>query len=409
MNKIPNIKSFSEHGASINEHIERVILNEGATDASKEMEYVLVDAAGGPKHKKVYNHVKPYAKKIFPKLNYPSVALGKLILKNAKGLKLGGTNRMSIKAPKLSKKWQGGNATPKTDIIINSKKVSLKRGNSRIMSGGTLESLSTFNAALDAVPAKYLGITELAKDIETGINSLLPSTLGTEMGGINTQKWGGTVYQKTKQKKGLLGTVKAGSFNKDKILKGADKLNKNLTKKFEQLFKASPDFKKEFVFEAMTGKVKFGGNEGTATHFLVCDFDGSASYHEVKKSSDPYVTTILRQVNPDVTFKSGAQKMTIDGIKDQKTGYYRFYSVVGLAYKAAVKSQNEVYDMMNSGELEYLSEGFFDFIKKAWNKFKGFVKNLIEKATKWVQQSARNMMEFFELQPKVKFNNNIRW
>ena len=409
MNKIPNIKSFSEHGNSINEHIERVILNEGATDASKEMEYVLVDAAGGPKHKKVYNHVRPYAKKIFPNLKYPSVALGKLILKNARGLKLGGTNRMSITAPKLSKKWQGGNATPKTDIIINSKKISLKRGNSRIMSGGTLESVSTFHAALNAVPAKYLGITELAKDIETGINSLLPSTLGTEMGGINIQKYGGTVYKNTSQKKGKLGDVKAGSFDKDKILKGADNLNKNLTKKFEQLFKASPDFKKEFVFEAMTGKVKFGGNEGTATHFLVCDFDGSASYHVVKKSTDKYVTTILSQVNPDVTFKSGAQKMTIDGIKDQKTGYYRFYSVVGLAYKAAVKTQNEVYDMMNSGELEYLSEGFFDFIKRAWNKFKDFVKNIIEKATKWVQQSARNMMEFFQLQPKVRFNNNIRW
>ena len=70
MNKIPNIKSFSEHGASINEHIERVILNEGATDASKEMEYVLVDAAGGPRHKKVYNHVKPYAIKKFPKAKF---------------------------------------------------------------------------------------------------------------------------------------------------------------------------------------------------------------------------------------------------------------------------------------------------------------------------------------------------
>jgi len=249
----------------------------------------------------------------------------------------------------------------------------------------------------------------LADDIKDGINRLLPSTLGREMGGINIQKYGGKVYQKTKQKKGLLRTVKAGSFDKNTILKGADKLNKKLTKKFENLFNDSPDFKKEFVFEAMTGKVKFGGNEGTATHFLVCDFDGSASYHVVKKSSAPYVTTILSQVNPDVTFKSGAQKKTIDGIKDQKTGYYRFYSVVGLAYNAAVKSQGEVYDRVNSGELEYLSEGFFDFIKRAWNKFKAFVKNLIEKATKWVQKSAHNMMEFFELQPKVRFNNNIRW
>ena len=423
MNKIPNIKSFSEHGTSINEHIEQVILKESATDASKEMEYVLVHAAGGPKHReypKQYTHVKPYASKNpkFAKAKQPSVELGKLILTNAHRSLPGnkGINRMSITAPALSRKWLGGNATPKTDIIINSKKVSLKRGNSRIMSGGTLESVSTFYAALNALPAKYLSMTDLARDIETGINSLLPSTLGTEMGGINIQKYGGTVYKNTRQKKGVLGTIAKspggkgyGELDKDKILREADNLNKNLTKKFEQLFNASLDFKKEFVFEAMTGKVKFNGNEGTATHFLVCDFDGSASYHVVKKSSAPYVTTILSQVKPDVTFKTGAQKKTIDGIKDQKTGYYRFYSVVGLTYNAAVKTLNNCYDMVNSGELEYLSEGFFDFIKRAWDKFKAFVKRLLEQATRWVQQSAHNMMEFFQLQPKVRFNNNIRW
>ena len=32
--------------------------------------------------------------------------------------------------------------------------------------------------------------------------------------------------------------------------------------------------------------VKFDDNDGTATHFLVVDFDGSADFHQVKKSTD---------------------------------------------------------------------------------------------------------------------------
>ena len=407
MNKIPNIKSFSEHGNSINEHIEQVILTEGATEAAKEMEYVLVDAAGGTQYKKVYTHVKPYATKNgFDN----SIALGKKILQNARrqGLGYGGTNRMS-KSASVSSNWRGGNKTPKTDIIIASNKISLKKGSSQIMSGGASESLSTFEAATNAMGKAFTGeLATLADQVQTGINNLLPSYVGTQKGGLDIQKYGGTLYKNTKKKTGKIADVKAGTINKDKILVEADKLNHSMTGKFAQLFAGSPQFKKEFVFEAMTGKVKFGGNEGTATHFLVVDFDGSASYHKVTKSSDDYVGTILSQVSPSVKFKSTAVKRKIDGI-DTKTGHYRFWSTVGLMYKAAIKTQNEVYDMMNSGELEYLSEGFFDFISRAWNKFKSFVKNLIEKVKNWIKKSVNNMMEYFQLQPNVRFRNQVRW
>jgi hypothetical protein len=419
MNKIPNIKSFSEHGNSINEHIEQVILTEGSTEAAKEMEYVLVDAAGGPKHKKVYKHVRPYAIKAlngkFAKSDTPSIDLGKLILKNARLPRNSGTNRMSKSAP-VSSNWRGGNKTPKTDIIIASNKISLKKGSSQIMSGGGAESLSTFEAATNAMGVAFTGeLATLADQVQTGINNLLPSYVGTQKGGLDTQKYGGTVYQDTRKKKGVIATIKKskggkgyGEIDKDKTLREADKLNRDMTGKFAQLFTGSPQFKKEFVFEAMTGKVKFGGNEGTATHFLVVDFDGSASYHKVTQSSDDYVGTILSQVNPSVKFKSTAVKKKIDGI-DTKTGHYRFWSTVGLMYNAAAKTQNEVYDMMNSGELEYLSEGFFDFISKAWNKFKSFVKNLIEKVKNWIKKSVNNMMEYFQLQPNVRFRNQVRW
>ena len=61
------------------------------------------------------------------------------------------------------------------------------------------------------------------------------------------------------------GKVEKDTLNKDKFLKAADDFNKELKKKFADLFDKNPNFKKEFVFEAMTGTVKFGGNEGTVT------------------------------------------------------------------------------------------------------------------------------------------------
>ena len=209
-------------------------------------------------------------------------------------------------------------------------------------------------------------------------------------------------------KTGPIADVEAGSFDKDTFLKEGDTLNLKLKKQFADLFAGNQEFKKEFVFEAMTGKVKFDGNEGTADWFLVVDFDGSAEYHEVKNSKAPYVTKILSKVKPDVKFKSTAVKKKIGG-KDTKTGYYRFWSTVGLMYTAAVKANNEAYDLVNSGELEYLSEGFFDAIKRAWNKFKTFIKNLVKKVQKWIKQSANNMMEFLELKADITFNNEIVW
>ena len=437
MNKIPNIKSFSEHGNSINEHIEQVILNESATGASTELENVIVDAAGGDGLKGgVYKHVKPYA--LANKFKN-SVELGEKILSNAGLRKNVGTNAMSGRYSVNKSVWKGRNKTPKTDIFINSKKISLKKGSAQIMSGGSDESLSTFYAALSKMnlDKDIMGISVELTNAQQRISELMGSHVSKQMGGLDIQKYGGTVYHNTKSGKALekklaaartprekkeiqaklkaltITTVKKskstyGKLNKDALLRTSNAANKELTKSFADLFTLSDKFKREFVFEAMTGQVKFGGNDGAADHFLVVDFKGAAQLHPVLSSGDGYVTTVLGQVSPSVKFKSTAAKKKIDGI-DTKTGHYRFWSTVGLMYDAAVKTETNCYDMMNSGELEYLSEGFFDFIKKAWSNFKSFVKNLIAKATNWAKQSAHNMMEYLELQPTVRFNNNVRW
>ena len=389
------MRSFKQH----------MVITESSTKAAIEMEFALVDASKGTSGKTSYPSLRKYAIKKYPKSKKPSLDLASEILDKVNITKTGG--RMSKSAKVNKDKWRGSNKTPKTDIIIDGKKISLKKGSSQIMSGGSDESMSTFEVAAEkALKGK---LSDIAKEVQKGITELQKSYKSTEQGGIDIQKYGGTVYKNTKLKKGVISkTVKTkktyGKLDKDKVLREANDKNNQLTKSFAKLFE-DKEFKKEFVFEAMTGKVKFNDNDGTADHFLVVDFDGSAKLNQVNSSSDSYVSKILSQVSPSVKFKSTAVKT----VKDGKTGNYRFRSVVGLMYDAADNTKNEINDMMNSGELEYLSEGFFDFVSKAWNKFKSFVSNLIEKVKDFITKSVNNMMEFFDVEPKISFRNNVKW
>jgi hypothetical protein len=369
-------------------HIDKVqsYLTEGSTEAAKEMEYLLVHVSKGriPAAKKNFKNLKPYAIKNGFKTPED---LGKQILKNA-GLS-GTSGSMVDNQPVNKPTWKGDNTTPKTDIIIDRKKISLKKGSSQLMSGGPAESGSTFEVAASKVRGMQKQLDALAKECEEGIKNLMPSTLGTEKGGADAQK-------------------AAGTFNKDEVLKSADDFNLELKNKFRALFKSNVPFAKEFVFEAMTGKVKFNDNNGTATHFLVVDFDGSAEFHQVKKSSDRYVATVLPKVNPDVKFKSTSQKKVIDG-KETKTGYYRFWSVVGLGYKAAVAKTEELMNEVENGNMVYMSEGFLDTLQSIWKAVKKVVSDAFTAIKDWLVSSALNFAEFLGLELDISFSNEIRW
>ena len=361
-------------------------LNEGSTEAAKEMEYLLVHVSNGriPPAKKKFKNLKPYAIKNGFKTPED---LGRKILKNAG---LSGRSGSMVDAQEVNKPtWKGNNKTPKTDIIIDKNKISLKKGSSQLMSGGPAESGSTFEVAASKVKGMQKKLDGLAKECEEGIANLMPSTVGTQKGGKDVQ-------------------VKAGTFDKDKILKAADDFNLELKQKFRGLFEKNKEFAQEFVFEAMTGKVKFKDNLGTATHFLVVDFDGSADYHKVSKSTDPYVKKILPKVNPDVKFKSTSIKKTLDG-KATKTGYYRFWSVVGLGYKAAVAQTEELMREVDSGNMVYMSEGFMDKLKSIYSKVKEVVTKAFNAIKDWLVSSVLNFADFLGLTPDVKFNNTVNW
>ena len=386
-------------------YVDKIQLVEGSTEAAKEMEFVLVHAAGGEQLSK-YKNLKPYAAK--NGFDDP-LDLGKKIIDDIgltnKGGYMSETGKITTKTwSDGTPQWLGGNKTPKTDIVLGNKKVSLKKGSSQLMSGGPAESLSTFRTAMEKTT--NFNLDALAKEVEEGIKNLLPSTVSDFMGGADLQKTGGTVYKNTKQKKGKIGYVAPNTFDKNTVLKNADLHNQKLKKQFAQMFSKNVEFKRNFVFEAMTGQVKFDNGGGAADWFLVVDFDGSSDFHKVTSPTDSYVGQILSKVKPDVKFKSTAVKKKIDG-KDTKTGYYRFWSTVGLGYKAAVKNLKNSYDMYEQGVL--LQEGFFNRVKQIFRKFTAFLSRLFSMVKDFITKSAQNMMDFLGLVPVIKFNNDVDW
>jgi hypothetical protein len=374
MNKIPNIKSFSEHGNSINEHVSLVSLVEGNTQMAYDMEKVIVSAAGGPQFisKKISN----------------SQVVGKKILKD---LNLTGKGAFPKNSYSTTAAWnnyfpggaKGSTLTPKTDLFIGNKRISLKTGPARLMSGGANEATATFYTA-----AAKAGVTGDAwfNKLSVHMDNLLPST--------NMQQLG-IKGNKTELKK-------IGKFASVQILKQADDAHKAFTKDFKSAF-SNKAFAEAFTFEAMTGDTKFGGSNGTAEYFLVTDYEGNAQIHNAFLDKG-YVNKIAGQVNPSVVFKSS------QNVKSQlkspsnplgKTGYYTFWSAVGLTMDMIVE------DTVKEGLL--LNEGIFDFVKRIFNKVKKWWKNFWSNVKKQIGGRLEDLLAFMTLEPKVRFRNNIRW
>jgi hypothetical protein len=371
MNKIPNIKSFSEHDKPINEYVNLV---EGNTQMAYDMEKVIVSAAGGPKFvsKKISN----------------SQAVGKKIIKD---LKLTGTGKFPKNIYSATPAWnnyfpggaKGTTLTPKTDLFIGNKRISLKTGPARLMSGGASEATATFYTA--AAKAGVTGDTWF-KSLSTHMDNLLPAT---NMSKFNIKG------NKTQLRQ-------AGKFASIQILKQADDAHKAFTTDFKSAF-TNKAFAEAFTFEAMTGDTKFGGSDGTAEYFLVTDYEGNAQMHNAF-SDRAYVNKISSQVNPQVGFKSSQSiKSQLKSPTNPKggTGYYTFWSAVGLTIDMMTE------EMVEEGLL--LNEGIFDFVKRVFNRVRNWWRNFWSNARKKIGGRLEDLLAFMTLEPKVRFRNNVSW
>jgi hypothetical protein len=349
-------------------------LVEASTQAAKDMEEVIVSAAGGPKF--VSTHISN------------SDEVGKRIVDTLKMSGDGGY--MPDSTYPASAEWatyfkpgkpKGSTLTPKTDIIVGDRKISVKTGNAILMGGGINEATATFYTAMNNAG----NITESVTNLKNHIDNLLPST--------NMSK-----YNIKGNKTDL---VKAGKFASIDILKRADEAHHKFKKDLREVFVNTPTFAREFTFEAMTGKVKFGGNGGTAEYFLVTDVEGlKPTMNKVTSSSDEYVGKLLKHVNPDVTFKS-TQVVTAKGGKKTKTGYYTFWSAVKVGVNMIIEEEIKNSDL--------LTEGIMDVMKRVFSKALTWVKNFFKKIYKNINKSYKKLLEFMELEPVIKFNNNISW
>jgi hypothetical protein len=245
-------------------------------------------------------------------------ALDDKIIKDAENIlkqtKLTGGNsayQLGSSSESLTDFWRSHgatNTTPKTDLVIGDKKISLKVGPSQLMSGAGKELTATFYAALKNSPQTQ---KELIDDIASSIKDVFVRGT-TKAGNVRQAKKAGDdpVLSKAVDEMGML------------KLKVADFLEKD------------PTFKTEFAYEAATGAQKFGGNEGTANYVLAISSDYSNG--KLIPITKEYASKIGNQMKLDINMKSGSQK-----IKGIKTGKYNYYTVLRVGLEDLFKDASD--------------------------------------------------------------------
>lgn len=284
----------------------------------------------------------------------------------------------------------GSTKTPKTDIIIDGKsihKISLKVGPAQLTSGGRGEAAALLYNALEKTGKKP---DKIVQSLADGIKKLAPSSVA--------------------KVKGTIGEVIKSQ--KDEIISKADQLNHKLKIQLKELFSTSGPVAKAFTEEAISGKIKFMNNEGTADYILVTDFSGTNN--QLHKTTDSgYVSKITSQVKPDVRFKSMSEK-TSKG----KTGYYRYYGVVGLITEEVnhemklLTEKLELQNLLQEGVFDWVSEkgkSALEYITQTIENIKNKIIQFFTIAMQWMKKSWQNVLEFFDLDIDVIHNNQIVW
>ena len=132
------------------------------------------------------------------------------------------------------------------------------------------------------------------------------------------------------------------------------------------------------------------------------------------RSNRTYVNQIARQVRPEVRFKSGSQKL-----KGKKTGYYRYWGVIGLATEQIANDEfNMLQEELNQEGL--LEEGFFDTLKakgkevldrinQTITNIKNKLTNFIRGVVSYIKDGWDYVMDFMDIEPEVSYNNYVGW
>lgn len=273
----------------------------------------------------------------------------------------------------LTKFWSSFGAkdtTPKTDILIGDKRLSLKMGTAQLMSGGKAESTATFQAALQKVP-EIEGSPQVQR-VQAILEQFVTASLAPGQ---------------------LRGIIKSGE---NEIVNAAEAAHKQCMTELNKLFEESNEFKIEFAREAMSGFAKYGDKSMAAAEFmLVATPRGDAQIHSVM--DDAYCSNVANKINPRVRFKTSSRK-----VKGKKTGEYNYWSVVSLIVNAVEESIQE-YNYVGQELTEGVVRNLADRAKEFWNR-------VWKKVTAYTKKGFRHLWNFLQPEPPtIEFKNDIQF
>ena len=286
-------------------------------------------------------------------------------------------------------KWGGTNGTPKTDMYTKNFNISLKKkGGSQLASGGSGETISTFNAALE-----YLGesredhavIDEIMKDIEENFLTLQTKFNKTDLGKIAAGK--SKMKLSTDDKEVIKDYSKTEAFHKE--------LNKAI--KDKMTFEKMPEFLKWYCFEAMSGVKKFSNPTSVAS--ICATFDpktGKVTTINVTKNGKksglkgtPTVSTevenLAKKIKIFAAWKSAGKNPR--SVLRLTSSYEPENTLRGIMLDELYKDQytKSCIQELNE-ETDQLDE--FAIIRKAMDK----VKSLAGSAKKWISDFFKKIM-----------------
>jgi hypothetical protein len=284
---------------------------------------------------------------------------------------------------------------PKTDLISTDKKklrLSAKKGPAQLMSGVKAESKATVLAAARSVGLDAEIKTRLMKEINK-----LADTTKTDK--LNTAELKKTDIKNIKSKVNI---------EAKKVLDSAIKANAVLQKDLNDLFNKNANFKKAFVYEAMTGREKFGVGSPAEANFVIAfsnDFN-HVKFEDISSMSSPIVSSIADKTKLNVSFKSTSRKQ-----KGEKVGY-NFFSTIRLGLEDLVAKQDklsEVLDSNNLNEIDIMGKikDFIIYLQNKFNNIIDYISKAYEKIEQLIKEGISAVLDFLGFDIDVDFNNEV--
>lgn len=302
----------------------------------------------------------------------------------------------STKSEKLSKFWTnygGVDNTPKSDILFRDANsgqivgVSVKCGPSQLMSGKAGgEATATIYAALENMDKKKLepSVRKKVESLIKSLKNLINQPRRTSGGDISDFLVGGELE------------------GEDKDILKFDRLHKEAKKQLQELLGQSKDFRKAFVYEALTGMAKFDtGNQkkispAVAQYVLSLNKDGTET--SLSQITPEYADKVADALSFVIRFKSSSVKSSEAEAIRKKTGrkVYSYWSVISMVLnpKKIVKETFSHNPILNN----LITENTLASIETS---------QLLDQIQNEIGGDLYSLMQFLEVEPEMVTTQDI--